>query len=96
VESAKPTPSMYDGWAFENGIFTRTFDTAGGRAVVRVLEGRVELVSSAANPGYKVSVPSPQQPQRLVVRFDAIDRSTIVDCMWWESRPYAEVTNVGP
>ena len=95
VSSPKPKPSMYDGWAYSNNAFTRTFDVTGGTATVRIAGGTVTLVSSAARDGYTITQEQPQ-PQRLVLKFFKSGGSyTIVDCHWWEGRPYAEVSLLG-
>jgi hypothetical protein len=92
----KPKPSMYDGWAYHNGVFTRTFDVTGGTATVRIAGGAVTLVSSTPRDGYTITQEQPQ-PQRLVLKFFKPGGSyTIVDCHWWEGRPYAEVSLLGP
>ncbi|WP_203910119.1 hypothetical protein [Rhizocola hellebori] len=92
----KPKPSMYDGWAYSNGAFTRSFDVTGGTATVRISGGVVSLVSSAARDGYTITQEQPQ-PQRLVLKFlKPGGRYTIVDCHWWEGRPYAEVSFLEP
>ncbi|GIH06299.1 hypothetical protein Rhe02_43660 [Rhizocola hellebori] len=87
---------MYDGWAYSNGAFTRSFDVTGGTATVRISGGVVSLVSSAARDGYTITQEQPQ-PQRLVLKFlKPGGRYTIVDCHWWEGRPYAEVSFLEP
>lgn len=88
----KPKPSYYDGWAYANGVFTRTFDVTGGTAVVRIAGGRVELVSKAARDGYEILVEKPS-PDRLVLRFYKPGAPyTVVDAMWFEGHPYAAIT----
>jgi hypothetical protein len=34
------------------------------------------------------------QPDRVVVQFAAPGTTDIVDAMWWEGRPYAQVSHV--
>lgn len=90
----KPRASLFDGWAYSNGVFTRTFDVTGGHATVRIADGVVSLVSSSPRDGYTITSEQPD-PQRLVVKFfKPGGRYSIVDCHWWEGRPYAEVTNL--
>ena len=87
---------MYDGWAYSGGAFTRTFDVTGGTATVRIAGGVVTLVSSTPRDGYTITEEQPQ-PQRLVLKFlKPGGRYTIVDCHWWEGRPYAEVSFLEP
>src|SRR5215218_3896794 len=64
----KPKPSMYDGWAYSGGAFTRSFDVTGGTAMVRIAGGVVTLVSSSQRDGYTITQEQPQ-PQRLVLKF---------------------------
>jgi hypothetical protein len=92
-KAAAPRPSMFDGWQFANGVFTRTFTLDGGRASVRITGGRVELVSSQAANGYKIT-PRQPSPDRLVVEFFDGTHFFVLDAMWWESKPYAKVTQV--
>ncbi len=93
TDSPKPTPSYFDGWAYDGTAFTRTFDTAGGQALIRIAGGRVEVVSATPSAGYQMSSQQPH-PERVVLRFDRVGQSVIIDAMWWENRPYAEVTTV--
>ncbi|HEX6684942.1 MAG TPA: hypothetical protein VF062_19290 [Candidatus Limnocylindrales bacterium] len=95
LASASPLvkASAYEGWAYQAGVFTQTFTVDGGTATVRIVRGRVELVSSAAAGGYRVT-PKQPSPDRLVVEFFDGVHFFIVDTMWWENRPYAKVTQV--
>ncbi|HCT78906.1 MAG TPA: hypothetical protein DGT23_20570 [Micromonosporaceae bacterium] len=92
--SVAPKPSLYDGWAFANGAFVRTFEVNGGTATVRIVDGHVSLVSSAPWEGYTITSRQPG-PDRLVLEFfKPGEHYTVVDAMWWQNRPYAEVNNV--
>jgi hypothetical protein len=84
---------MFEGWQYAGGIFTQTFTVAGGKATVRIAGGRVELVSSQAANGYKVT-PRQPSPDRLVVEFFDGAHFFVLDAMWWENKPYAKVTQV--
>lgn len=88
-----PRPSTFDGWQFVDGVFVRTFKLDGGQATVRIVNGRVELVSAAPNNGYRIT-PRQPSPDRLVVEFFDGTRFFVLDAMWWENRPYATVTEV--
>lgn len=90
---AKPRPSTFQGWQELNGVFTQTFTLDGGRATVRIEGGRVSLVSSQANNGYKVT-PRQPSPDRLVVEFFDGTHFFVLDTMWWEDKPYAKLTQV--
>jgi hypothetical protein len=89
----RPKPSMFEGWQYANGVFTQTFTLAGGKATVRILGGRVELVSSQAANGYRIT-PRQPSPDRLVVEFFDGTHFFVLDTMWWEDKPYAKVTEV--
>jgi hypothetical protein len=93
--SPSPSASSFDGWAFADGVFTRTFAAIGGTATIRIVNEKVELVSATPNSGYTTSVLPQDTPQRLVVRFDRPGGpASIIDAMWWLERPYAEVSEV--
>lgn len=89
----RPRSSRYEGWQFANGVFTQAFTTAGGTATVRIAAARVELVSSQARNGYRISTKQPS-PERLVVEFFDGTHFFVLDAMWWESKPYAKITQV--
>jgi len=84
---------MYEGWQYVNGVFTQTFTLEAGKATVRITGGRVELVSSEARNGYRIT-PRQPSPERLVLEFFDGTHFYVLDTMWWESRPYAKVTQV--
>ncbi|HCU52179.1 MAG TPA: hypothetical protein DGG94_20685 [Micromonosporaceae bacterium] len=72
----------------------RTFEVNGGTATVRIVDGHVSLVSSAPWEGYTITSRQPG-PDRLVLEFfKPGEHYTVVDAMWWQNRPYAEVNNV--
>lgn len=91
--SPKPRPSSYEGWQLSNGVFTQTFDLEAGKATVRIVGGRVELVSSQARNGYTVT-PRQPSPDRLVLEFYNGTHFYVLDAMWWENRPYSKLTQV--
>jgi len=84
---------MFEGWQYVNGVFTQTFTVDGGKATVRIAGGRVELVSSQAANGYRITPRQPSQ-DRLVVEFFDGTHFFVLDAMWWENKPYAKVTQV--
>ncbi len=93
MPSPSPGPSKFEGWSLINGAFVQTFETDGGRATVRIVDRRVELVSSQANNGYTVT-PRQPSPDRLVVEFFDGTHFFVLDAMWWENKPYSKVTQV--
>jgi hypothetical protein len=56
--------------------------------------GRVYLVSATPNPDFSVQ-PTQNDATRLVVQFVAAGKYDIVDAMWWNDHPYAQVSEVG-
>jgi hypothetical protein len=94
TSSPVPASSSYDGWAFANGVFTRSFDMLGGTATMRIVDGEVQLVTQSPRPGYISTVEQPY-PGRLVVRFYLPGGpASIIDAMWLNAHPYAELSEV--
>lgn len=73
--------------------YLRSFPTEGGTAVVRIAHEQAYLVSATPRGDYQVATSQPD-PERVVVQFHNTARQIIVDAIWWEGRPYAEVTVV--
>ncbi len=73
--------------------YLRSFPTEGGTAVIRIAGARVYLVSATPRGDYRVTTSQPG-PDRVVVQFHNSARQIIVDAIWWEGRPHAEVTVV--
>lgn len=91
--SARPSPSRYEGWQRVDDAFVQTFELAGGKATVRISQGRVELVSSQPSLGYTIT-PRQPSPDRLVVDFFNGTNFYVLDAVWWENRPYSKITQV--
>lgn len=96
---ASSPPVVVDGWtvtteADGSRSYLRSFRVPGGSTVIRMVPGRVSLVSATPSPGYSVTTGQPD-PTRLVVQFSASARYDIVDALWWNDHPYAEISNVG-
>ncbi len=97
--ASTPPPVVVDGWTvttLPDGTpsYLRSFQVPGGSTVIRMTPGRVYLVSASPNPDYTVT-PIQNDPGRLVVQFVATGRSDIVDAIWWNGAPYAQVSHVG-
>lgn len=71
--------------------YLRSFSTAGGDTAIRMTPGNVSLVSATPRAGYTVDV-ARGDTTRLVVRFISGDQVYSVDAIWWENRPYVEIT----
>jgi hypothetical protein len=98
--SLSPSPSSssstVDGWTVVtesdgSTSYVRRFTVDGGRTTIRMTPGRVELVSATPEPGYAMETLQPS-PDRVVVRFYTPGELFTIDAIWFEGRPYAEVT----
>ncbi|MEV7225480.1 hypothetical protein AB0M79_00460 [Polymorphospora sp. NPDC051019] len=96
VRTTAPAATV-DGWTViterdGSTSYLRQFDVPGGTTTIRMTPGRVHLVSATPRPGYTMDTLQ-GQPDRLVVRFWTSDRIHTVDAIWWNDRPYAEVSD---
>ncbi len=92
------TASTVDGWTVTvardgTPTYLRTFQVPGGTAVIRMVPGTVSLVSATPNADYTVQT-TQNQPSRLVVQFLRSGTSDIVDAIWWNDAPFAQVSHV--
>ncbi|MBN1173439.1 MAG: hypothetical protein JXA67_14805 [Micromonosporaceae bacterium] len=97
--SSTAPPAVVDGWTVTTQAdgttsYLRSFQVRGGSTVIRMVPGRVSLVSATPNADHSVQT-SQNEPTRLVVQFTATQRYDIVDAMWWNDHPYAQVSRVG-
>lgn len=82
----------WNGWAAVGAdAYERSFYTAGGSAVVRLLPGEAVFVSASPAEEYTVRKESPQ-PERLVITFHSTTSMVVIDCMWRDGEPYARVS----
>ena len=96
---ASAAATVLDGWTVTTSgdgslSYLRSFAVAGGSAVIRMVPGQVFLVSATPSPQYAVTV-TQHEPVRLVVQFTATGRYDVIDAMWWNDRPYCQVSHVG-
>jgi hypothetical protein len=94
--ATRPAATTVDGWTVVSEgdgstSYLRHFAVDGGETTIRMTPGRVFLVSATPDPGYRVDTLQPG-PDRVVVRFYTASVLFTVDAIWWEGRPYAEVT----
>ena len=93
--SPSPRPTIIDGWTVvsEGGgtAYLRSFRTNGGDAAIKMVPGKVSLVSATPKPGFQVATDQ-NQPERLLVRFIAGNRVSTIDALWWQDHPTAQVT----
>ena len=95
----RPSTTVQDGWTVttEAGgakTYLRSFRAQGGDTVIRIASEQVSLVTATPRNGYRVE-PQQTRPDRLVVYFVGVEHASIVDVMWWQGAPYAEVTESG-
>ena len=98
-KSPSPASTIVDGWTVTTQpdgtlSYVRSFRVRGGSTVIRMTPGRVYLVSATPNPDFSVQ-PTQNDATRLVVQFVAAGKYDIVDAMWWNDHPYAQVSEVG-
>jgi hypothetical protein len=67
---------------------------AGGQAVIRIRDGRVELVNATPSNGFEVATVQ-NTPDNLAVYFNETNHSFIIHAVWNVDRPFADVTEVG-
>ena len=59
-----------------------------------MVPGLVSLVSATPSTGYTVTT-TQDGDVRLVIQFTASQTSDIVDAIWWNDAPYAQVSHIG-
>jgi cytoskeletal protein RodZ len=100
TRSARPAPKsssvVVDGWTMTTQAdgtpsYVRSFEVAGGAAVVGMVPGKVSLISATPHANYTVTTSQPQ-PERLVIQFVDSSKANIIDAIWWNGAPYAQVT----
>ncbi|TCB95637.1 DNA mismatch repair protein MutL [Micromonospora zingiberis] len=97
--STTPTATIEDGWTVTTGTdgvrsYVRSFRVAGGQAVIRMTSaGVVELVTATPADGYAVQTVQ-NSPDNMAVYFNG-NRNFIVHAIWWDDRPFVQVSEVG-
>lgn len=87
-----------DGWTVVEDAdgsvsYLQSFDTEGGTAVISLEPEQASLVSATPVEPYSVDVYH-EEPERLIVKFFTANHMFVIDAIWWEDRPYAEVSEV--
>lgn len=96
---SRSTVTYQDGWTVVTDAsgataYLRTFHTGGGETAIRIVPGTVSLVAATPAPGYAVDT-TQTDPANLAVVFHTATHSFTINALWWESRPYAQVSEVG-
>ncbi|BFU44053.1 hypothetical protein [Krasilnikovia sp. MM14-A1004] len=88
-----------DGWTVTTdsaGVtsYTRSFVVEGGQAVIRMSDGRVELVTATPAAGYSVQKVQ-NTPDNLAVFFIEQGHHFVIHAVWRDGQPFAEVSEIG-
>ncbi|GAA0562198.1 hypothetical protein GCM10010172_51740 [Paractinoplanes ferrugineus] len=95
-----PPTKTEDGWTVTTGdgglrTYVRPFQVAGGQAVIRMTSnGVVTLVTATPAEGFAVQKVQ-DSPGNMAVYFNETNHSFIIHAVWWDDRPFAEVSEVG-
>jgi hypothetical protein len=90
------SPAVVDGWTVTTRpdgtvSYVRSFHVTGGDAVIGMTPGHVYLISATPRADYTVQTEQPAQT-RLVVRFISGGQADLIDAIWWNDAPYAQVS----
>lgn len=91
-------PQIVDGWRVSENAdgdktYTQTFEVEGGTATVRIVNANARVASAVPNDPYEVDIDQ-SESSRVIVSFHTANRNFIIDAMWWDGRPYAQVSEV--
>jgi len=94
--AAGSSPVVVGGWTVTTKpdgtpTYTRSFHLTGGDAVIGMTPGHVYLISATPRSHYTVQTSQPSDI-RLVVQFINGNLANLIDAIWWNDAPYAQVT----
>ncbi len=94
--SLSASAAVVDGWTVTTKpdgtvTYVRSFHVTGGDAVIGMTPGHVYLISATPRSNYTVQTSQPQAV-RLVVQFIDGNLANLIDAIWWNNAPYAQVT----
>ena len=97
--ATEPETTVEDGWTVTTDgdgakTYVRSFRVEGGQAVIRMTEGRVQLVTATPSDGYAVATVQ-NSPDNLAVYFNEANHSFIIHAVWNVDRPFAQVSEIG-
>jgi hypothetical protein len=98
--TAVPPATTEDGWTVTTGddglrTYVRSFKVDGGQAVIKTTsDGVVSLVTATPADGYAVQKVQ-NSPDNMAVYFNETSHSFIIHAVWWDDKPFAEVSEVG-
>ncbi len=89
---------VVDGWQQVTGddgsvAYLHSFQVSGGVALIRESPGHAAVVSATPASGYTVDT-TQDEADHAVVQFYTASRMDVIDAVWWENRPYAQVSQV--
>jgi hypothetical protein len=96
---AATTTTVEDGWTVTtdgdgNKSYLRSIRVEGGQTVIRIVDGRVRLVTATPSDGYSVATVQ-NSPDNLAVYFNEVNHSFVIHAVWNVDRPFAEVSEIG-
>ncbi|GAA2650142.1 hypothetical protein Adu01nite_73180 [Paractinoplanes durhamensis] len=100
TRTTTPPTKTEDGWTVTTAAdglrtYVRSFQVEGGQAVIRMTsDGVVTLVTATPAQGYAVQKVQ-DSPDNMAVYFNETNHSFIIHAVWWDDRPFAEVSEVG-
>ena len=99
TSAAQSTTTTEDGWSVTTDSdgsksYVRSFRVEGGSTVIRMTEGKVQVVTATPSDGYSVATVQ-NSPDNLAVYFNEVNHSFIVHAVWNVDRPFVEVSEIG-
>jgi hypothetical protein len=98
--TALPPTKTEDGWTVttaESGLrtYVRSFQVEGGQAVIRMTsDAVVTLVTATPAEGYAVQKVQDSK-DNMAVYFNETNHSFIIHAVWWDDKPFVEVSEIG-
>jgi hypothetical protein len=95
----RSTTTTEDGWTVTrdgdgNATYVRSFRVEGGHTVIRMTEDNVELVTATPSDGYSVATVQ-NTPDNLAVYFNEVNHSFVIHAVWFNDRPFVEISEIG-
>jgi hypothetical protein len=93
------TTTIEDGWTVTTDgegrrSYVRSFRVDGGSTVIRMTAQRVKLVTATPSDGYSVQTVQ-NSPDNLAVYFNEVNHSFVIHAVWWNDKPFVEISEIG-
>jgi hypothetical protein len=93
------TTSTEDGWTVTtegdgSKSYVRSFRVEGGQTVIRMTEGKVQVVTATPSDGYSVATVQ-NTPDNVAIYFNEVNHSFVIHAVWNVDRPFVEVSEIG-